>query len=119
MRKFIAILICAFGITGYAVSQQQLATQAVAPTVNMQSVNNSSMMSSGSMYSSDIQEVGAQNPAAARGPRKNPPATGGSGYDPKTPTVDGPIGDALLPLMLMALAFVGYTAIKRRKAEKA
>lgn len=35
--------------------------------------------------------------------------------DPGQLDEGSPVGDAMLPLMLMALAFGGYTAIKRRK----
>lgn len=115
MKKILIILICSLGIAGYAVAQQQLATQAVAPTVNMRSVNNSSMMSSGSLYSSTIQEVGAYSPA---GVRKAPPSA-----DPTKPTSDefnnpqyGPVGDALIPLLLMGMAYAAYVFLRRRKS---
>lgn len=39
----------------------------------------------------------------ARGPRKAPPGTDDSGYDPANPQFS-PLGDAVLPLLLMALA---------------
>jgi len=118
MRKFIVILICAFGITGYAVSQQQLATQAVAPTVNMQSVNNSSMMSSGSAYSSEVQSVGATGPHKAK--KEDFPT-----INPGTSTTDefnnpqyGPVGDALIPLMLCAGAYLIIRARRRMVRSK-
>ena len=120
MKKFIAILICAFGITGYAVSQQQLATQAVAPTVNMQSVNNSSMMSSGSAYSSEVQSVGATGPHRAKKDGEGFPV-----INEGTTTTDefnnpqyGPVGDALIPLMLCAGAYLIIRARKRMVRSK-
>jgi len=84
------------------------------PATTMQSVNNAGYMSAGSSYSSAIYEVGSSAPAAAP-VRKAPPGHGGeSGYDPTNPQF-APVGDALLPLLLMALAFAGV--IYRRKSK--
>ena len=58
MKKILGLMVFVLGIAGYAAAQS-FPTQAVAPAVNMQSVNNSSMMTSGSSYSSAVQEVGA------------------------------------------------------------
>lgn len=119
MRKFIVILICAFGITGYAVSQQQLATQAVTPAVNMQSVNNSSFMSSGSSYSSAVMEVGASGPHRAKKDDGFPSVTPGTpaDVDPNNPQY-GPVGDALIPLMLCAGAYLIIRARRRMVRSK-
>lgn len=119
MKKIFAILLmCTASMAVCAVDYTPIATQPTAPAATMQSVNNSSMMSSGSAYSSDIQAVGAYSPAAV-GPRKAPPGTGGSsGYDPKTPDVEQPLGDALLPLMLFAGAFLIWRAARRRAVKE-
>jgi len=89
------------------------ASSSALPATTMQSVNNASYMSAGSTYSSAVHEVGLSAPAAAP-VRKAPPGTGGesTGYDPANPQF-APVGDALLPLLLMALAFAGV--IYRRK----
>jgi len=89
----------------------------------------STMQTSGSAYSSQVTPVGATSaPSEA--------TTTSANYAPSRPgqprksieyneefddnDEGSPIGDAVLPLMLMAFAFVGYTAIKRkRQAEKA
>ena len=82
----------------------------------------STMPGSGSAYSStpatlnaDGQATYSSQPAATNapsGPRKI------GGY---TPTTDpnAPIGDAMLPLMLMAAAFGGGIFLRRRKAARA
>ncbi|MBR1425852.1 MAG: hypothetical protein IJ581_00205 [Paludibacteraceae bacterium] len=98
-------------------------TPATTPSTTMQSVNNASYMSSGSTYTSNVYEVGAYSPAAhapARAPRKTPPGTDNSGYDPNNPQF-APIGDAVLPLLLMAVLFAGITCLrnKRRRATQA
>ena len=82
----------------------------------------SSMPSSGSNYSSQVTEVGAtgvvemgtttETYSPAQGPNRAKRGfdTGGdAGQGPS------PVGDAVLPLMLMALAFGGFIAFKRRK----
>ena len=82
----------------------------------------SSMQGSGSAYSSQVTAVGATDinsmatttesytPAKApSGPRKAFDNPGDIGQG------ESPIGDAVLPMLLMAIAFGGYIAIKRRK----
>lgn len=116
MRRFIIILFCAVGIQIYAAENTPFASnRATAPAAAMRSVNNTAHMSSGSTYTPAVYAVGASNPA--QGPHKAPPTV-----NPGTTTTDefenpnyGPVGDALIPLMLMALAFVGYTYLRRRK----
>lgn len=116
MRKMLAIFLCAIGISVYAVEYAPFASS-VPPSAAMQSVNNTDYMTVGSSYSSDVYAVGSYSPshAPAVGPRKAPPGTGGgSTYDPNNPQFS-PIGDALLPLLFMALAFMGLIYIRRRK----
>ncbi len=85
----------------------------------------SSMQESGSRYSSKVTPVGATGvgamssttssfaPAQApNGPRR----TIGNNQEPgSTGDPGSPIGDAVLPLMLMAFAFSGVVALRRRK----
>ncbi len=82
----------------------------------------STMTPSGSAYSATptLNENGvATAPSAARtsgGPRKN------MGLPTETPTPDAsdqgnlPVGDAVLPLTLIALAFCGVIALRRRRS---
>ena len=82
----------------------------------------STLTPSGSQYSAQpmLNEDGtAYNPAASSGPRRakaeETPST------PTTPDVTDPekitpVGDAVLPLMLMALAFGGVIYLRRRKS---
>ena len=85
----------------------------------------SSMQGSGSAYSSQVTAVGATDinsmatttesysPAKApSGPKKA--GNWGEGLD-EYGRGDSPIGDAVLPMLFMAIAFGGYIAIKRRK----
>ena len=85
----------------------------------------SSMQESGSRYSSKVTPVGATGvgamssttssfaPAQApSGPRREKEKAGEVG---ETGDLNSPIGDAVLPLMLMAFAFSGVVALRRRK----
>ena len=100
--------------------------EAQQPTATFQST--STFTGSGSTYSSNptINENGvattpSYSPARSSGPRR----TQSSG-DPWGQNQDGgdtseegsPIGDAVLPLLLMSLAFVGVTYIRKRRAVK-
>ena len=113
MKAFFVSILCVISIGLYAADF----TPATAPSTTIQSVNNASYMSSGSTYSSAVYEVGSYSPAAhspARGPRKASPGTDNTGYDPNNPQFS-PIGDALIPLLLIALA---YTAIRARRKKR-
>jgi len=112
MRPILAILICSIGISAYAIDFTT--TQAIAPTATMQSVNNNVYMSSGSTYSAEVYDVGAYSPSQAAGVRKSSPGKDNSGYDPSNPQFS-PLGDAVLPLMLMALALAGIVYLRRRR----
>lgn len=116
MKKILAILILMIGIKAYAVDYTIGASQATAPSVTMQSVNNSAYLSIGSDYSSNVYDVGQSAPARA-GVRKAPPGGGGgtSGYDPSNPQFSPP-GDALIPLLLMVMAYATYLLLRRRKS---
>ena len=125
MQRYLFILISAIGIQVYAAEYTPFASsQASAPAITMQSVNNASYFSAGSTYSSSVYEVGSDSPSSApgRGVRKAPPGTGGeSGYDPSNPQF-AHIGDAVLPLALLALAYClflfGRQLKKRREENK-
>lgn len=116
MRRILSIFLCAIGISVYAVDYAPFASS-VLPSAAMQSVNNSGYMTVGSSYSSDVYAVGSYSPshAPAVGPRKAPPGTGGeSTYDPNNPQFS-PIGDAVLPLLLMALAYMVIRVRRKRQ----
>ena len=117
MRKMLAIFLCAIGISVYAVDYAPFASS-VPPSAAMQSVNNTDYMTVGSSYSSDVYAVGSYSPshAPAVGPRKAPPGTGGeSTYDPNNPQFS-PIGDALIPLLLMVMAYAISILLRRRRS---
>ena len=82
----------------------------------------STMQGSGSAYSAQVTEVGAtsanemvtttySSAKAPSGPRRviGTNSDGGEGSN------DSPIGDAVLPLMLMALAYAAVIAFRKRK----
>jgi len=111
MKRLLAILCCAIGISAYALDYTPM--QATAPSATMQSVNNNAYMSSGSNYTSSVCEVGAATPSRAAGPRKVAPGTDDSGHDPSNPNF-GPVGDALIPLLLMVVAYAAFLLLRRR-----
>ncbi len=118
MRKMLAIFLCTIGISVYAVDYAPFASS-LPPSAAMQSVNNTDFMTVGSSYSSDVYAVGSYSPshAPAVGPRKAPPGTGGgSTYDPNNPQFS-PIGDALFPLLLFALAYGAWILTRRKKID--
>ena len=92
------------------------------PTMAQDWQSTSAMQGSGSTYSSQVTEVGATSVASeATTTESYSPAKAPSGRrktlinGPESDQGPSPVGDAVLPLMLMALAFGGYIAIKRRK----
>ena len=117
--KKIAIMIMAVALVALPTMAQSFGEQE-QPTAAFQST--STMTPSGSAYSANpsLNENGvATTPSAARagsGPKK-----AAAGSLPLMPeTSDGgnqPIGDAVLPLTLMALAFCGVIALRRRKVK--
>lgn len=113
MKAFFVSILCVISIGLYAADF----TPATAPSTTMQSVNNASYMSSGSTYSSTVYAIGATSPsdAPARGPRKSPPGTDTSGYNPDNPQFS-PLGDALFPLLLMVMAYAISILLRRRKS---
>lgn len=106
------LMVCLLPLTALAQQQEWQST--------------STMQGSGSAYSSQVTAVGATSvggmatttngPARVNGPRRS---SADYGDDTEVSTEDhdssSPIGDAVLPLMLMALAFGGVVAFRRRK----
>jgi len=93
---------------------------ASVPATSMQSVNNSSYMTSGSAYSGTVYTVGASElnnaPSRPGQIRRGGPGTPTeeSTYDPNNPQFS-PIGDALFPLLLFALAYGAWILTRRKK----
>ena len=84
----------------------------------------STMKGSGSSYSSQVTAVGAvgvsEMGTTTTGPAKAP--TGPrrvieANTDPGQLDEGSPIGDALLPLLMMSLAFCGYLYLRRKRSE--
>ena len=88
----------------------------------------STMQGSGSTYSSQVTGVGAASvdnmattttdsysPAKAPGPRKS----FGPNQDAGQTDPNSPVGDALIPLMLFACAYLIIRAMRRKNIEKA
>lgn len=118
MRRLLIILFCALGMQIHAVEYAPFASYSTTdPAVSMRSVNNSSYMSSRSAYTPTVYEVGASDPSRA-GVRKAPPTvTPGTTADvDPTNTQYGPVGDALIPLLLMGMAYAAYVFLRRRKS---
>lgn len=108
--RYFLTIICLVGVLS---ARAQFSIE--QPQVSFQST--STMTSSGSTYTSEVYAVGAYSPSAApaNGPRKAPPSTGGeSGYDPNNPQFS-PLGDAVLPLMIMAILFAGITYLRNKR----
>ena len=85
----------------------------------------STMVPTGSVYSSNpmlsADGTAAYNGVPTPGPRKMRMEEGDDEITITTPGQGGsqaPLGDALIPLMIMALAFAGYIYLKRKKQNK-
>ena len=86
------------------------------------------MGSSGSAYSSQVTSVGATGVAEmatttgsfspAKAPRRTESQSGRDAGDATTGTTVSPVGDALFPLLGMALAFAGVVALRRRQRHR-
>ena len=121
MKRIIVLLLCCISISLCAADYTPFGSNYSMPSAAMQSVNNAGYMSSGSTYSSTVHEVGSSSPnnSPSKGPRRsgfNDITTGGKStdYDPTNPQL--PLGDAILPLILMVMAYAAYILLKRRKA---
>ena len=105
----------------FAVNFTPFVEPANVPLAKMQSVNNASFMSSGSTHASTISiyEVESSTPeATGRSIRKAPPGGGGgaSDYDPTNPQFS-PIGDAVLPLLALAILYAAFLFLHFRRRQ--
>ncbi len=119
MKRMITILICSLAINLFAVNFTPFVEPANVPLAEMQSVNNASFMSSGSTHASTISiyEVESSTPeATGRSIRKAPPGKDDGTHDPNNPQF-APIGDAILPLLVLALLYAAcmFPRIRRRQ----
>ncbi|MBR2168247.1 MAG: hypothetical protein IKQ50_06600 [Paludibacteraceae bacterium] len=119
MRKVVIMMIVGVALMALPATAQTFGTQQLEqPNAVFQST--SSMQGSGSAYSATptLNSDGTASyngaaPAPAKapgGPHKSTPT------NPKPGDQQLPLGDAVLPLMLMALAFGAVVAVRRRKA---
>ena len=117
MRRYIIILLCLIGVQVYAFEYVMLGAQ-TTPVANMSSVNDIEYMSSGSKYSSDVDEIDTSTPddaPVARRARKSAPGVDDGSYNPNNPQFS-PIGDGAMAMMVMAMALAGVVYLRRRKA---
>lgn len=120
MKRILAIITSTLCLSLYAVEYTPLTPPMRSPSNTMQSVNNGAYMSSGSAYSTTVYEVGSYSPSAqapAVTPRRGGlPGKDDTNYDPNNPQF-APIGDALFPLLLFALAYGAWILTRRKKID--
>ena len=117
MKKIMMIVVMVAAVVLPTMAQQFRTSD--QPQTEFQST--STMQTSGSAYASQPMlnaDGTAYNPAAAVTPMPDGPRRSKENpNDPGNTTDNGsPIGDAVLPLMIMALAFGGVIYLRRRKA---
>ena len=117
MKRMITILICSLAINLFAVNFTPFVEPANVPLAEMQSVNNASFMSSGSTHASTIYEVKSSTPeATGRSIRKAPPGKDDGTHDPNNPQF-APIGDAVLPLLALAILYAAFLFLHFRRRQ--
>lgn len=117
MKRMITILICSLAINLFAVNFIPFVEPANVPLAEMQSVNNASFMSSGSTHASTIYEVKSSTPeATGRSIRKAPPGKDDGTHDPNNPQFS-PIGDAVLPLLALAILYAAFLFLHFRRRQ--
>ena len=116
MKKIMMIVVMVAAVVLPTMAQQFRTSD--QPQTEFQST--STMQTSGSAYASQPMlnaDGTAYNPAAAVTPMPDGPRKSfGDNQDPGYKDSASPIGDAVLPLTLMALAFAGLMYLRRRKA---
>ena len=92
--------------------------QATSLVMPMRSVNDTRYMDTGSRFRSTVSEVGSGiSTTSYAGPRLAPPSVSGTTEDIFTNPQYGPIGDAIIPLLMMAMGY-GVVLYRRRKAKE-
>ena len=121
VQKIMSVMVLVVAIV--LPTKAQISGQMSTPVIAFRST--SMMAGSGSAYSSSpmLTENGlATYSGAPSGPRRGGAGTPGAG----TPTTPGagekenqfPLGDAVLPMMLMAILFAAFITLRRRKKVK-
>jgi len=107
MRHTLIVILCIIGIHAYAFNYAPFSAPKQTPAARMHSVNDITYMSSGSSYSPSVYEIDMTNDQPARSIRRagGPGGTDNTGYDPSNPQFS-PIGDAVIPLLIMALIYM-------------
>ncbi|MBR6168073.1 MAG: hypothetical protein IKQ50_06555 [Paludibacteraceae bacterium] len=122
-KKLVLLMILAAALMALpALAQTFGANQAEQPNAAFQST--STLTGSGSSYSANptlnSDGTASYNGATTTSTQNNGPrrAKKNDGTDPITPSEDSqiPVGDALLPLLLMSLAFCGYLYLRRKRS---
>ena len=91
------------------------------PTHTMSSTGSVMMKSGSALPMAAVSGTTTADDYAPSGPRRAKRDVGGGGTtedddpDPENPSEPMPLGDAILPLMLMALAFCGVVYLRRKK----
>ncbi len=122
-KKLVLLMILAAALMALpALAQTFGANQTEQPNAAFQST--STMTGSGSQYSANptlnSDGTATYNGASASSPSKGPNKAkkewgdSGLGGDPNEP--GEPVGDALLPLLFMSLAFCGYLYLRRKRS---
>ena len=93
------------------------------PTLSMSTMNASMMKSGSALPMAAVSGTTMANDNAPGGPKRAKKDVGGGGStdddeDPDVPGEPMPIGDAVLPLMLMAMLFAGVIAVRKKRAVK-
>ena len=116
IKKVFMMIVAATLMALPAAAQTFGANQAEQPNAAFQST--SALTGSGSSYSSNP-TLNADGTASYEGASYTPAkAPGGPNRVPPTDHSNTPLGDAVLPLMLCALAFCAVTYLRRKKALK-
>ena len=116
-KKLVLLMILAAALMALpALAQTFGANQAEQPNAAFQPT--STMIGSGSSYSANP-TLNADGTASYEGASYTPAkAPGGPNRVAPTNQSNTPIGDTLLPLLLMSLAFGGFIALRRRREVK-
>ena len=99
-------------------------TGAQMPTATMGSTGSAMMQSGSALPMAAVSGTTMANDNAPGGPKRAKKDVGGGGStddgdeDPDVPGEPMPIGDAVLPLMLMAMLFAGVIAVRKKRAVK-
>lgn len=112
MKKFFLSIALTFACTLFAQTYTHITSQPA--TMGMRSTSSYAICNTSIPQSDMITPFSDETPSSRNGVRKAPPSgiTGGTGDQPE---VLQPIGDALFPLMLMALALAGIVYLRRRR----